>query len=162
MTPTLRFQRGSALLVAVIAIGVLMVLVMGAIQFTGSNRQAAVAKARGDRTASCAENARRYVLSKLDMNRISSAISFDEPLLDDTDPTHQSRLITGHYGAPESATIRPMASSSAGASRRQVRDMSNVIADPTLGGTYFRVVVKCREKPTDREQEVEFAFRYGL
>ena len=47
-------------------------------------------------------------------------------------------------------------------SQNQVRDIANNIAGTTLGGTYYRVVVKCREPVTNRETELEFAFRHGI
>lgn len=44
------FPRGNALLLTLIAVSVLMVLVVGAIQFTNSNREATTEKLRGTRS----------------------------------------------------------------------------------------------------------------
>ncbi|HET9451110.1 MAG TPA: hypothetical protein VFO83_09525, partial [Aggregicoccus sp.] len=76
--------RGSALLITLIAMGVLGVLVVGALQFTGTNRAAAVAKMRGDRVSACAETARRYLLSRLRVYGVDvSGLTLEQTLMDD-------------------------------------------------------------------------------
>jgi len=156
--------RGNALMMTLIAISVLMLLVVGAIQFTNYNREATAEKLRGDRVGACADAARRHLLSRLKLFRATNLQIFDTRLIDDPDPGARSRMSTGHYGEAEpSATVVSVNPVLMGAGARQSRDIANVAAagGGTLGGQYYRVVVKCQEA-SGRESEVEFLFRYGL
>lgn len=165
-------------MVTMIALAVLMVLVVGAIRFTGTNREAAVSKLKGDRMAACAETARRYLLSRMrifgvavtELNLVGDpqfgttyAYLPDDPL-----PAKQSIIGPGHFGdnltSPVSANKPQMVPGSMMAgSAALVRDLANAApASPYLGGSYYRVVMKCQEGSGARESEIEFVFRYGL
>lgn len=178
--------RGNSLMVTMIALAVLMVLVVGAIRFTGTNREAAVSKVRGDRLAACADTARRYLLSRLRVFgvsvtdlRLEGAVNqpnFYALLPDDAVDAQKSRIGAAHYGTevtsitastqgvPSAVAIVP--SSQIGSTGKMARDMANAApSTTTLGGTFYRVVMKCQEPGTlgaARESEVEFVFRYGL
>ena len=159
MTP-----RGSALLVAMIALAVLMVLVVGAIQFTSTNQQASIAKVQGDRVGACAETARRYLLSRLRTASIPvTSLTLDEQAKDAVAPADRTRMMTAHFGdTAAKPTIQVVSSSDFGAAQKQVRDLAN--AAPTsasLGGQYYRVVMVCNEQG-GRAAETEFVFRHGL
>ncbi|HYO59487.1 hypothetical protein [Archangium sp.] len=159
-----RVLRGNALLMTLVAMGVLMLLVGGAIQFTNYNREATSEKLRGDRVSACADAARRHMLSRLKLFSASTAFQLlDTKLIDDPDPQARSRLVTGHYGTQAQATVVSVNPVQMGASDRQVRDIANTApaGGGFLGGQYYRVVVKCQES-SGRESEVEFLFRYGL
>ncbi|WNG38982.1 hypothetical protein F0U60_39305 [Archangium minus] len=164
--PRTRVPRGNALLLTVIAIAVLMVLVGGAIQFTNRNREASAEKLRGDRVNVCAEAARRHLLSRLSLFQATGSLQIlDTRLIDDPDPDARSRMTTGHYGNDTAvATVKTVDAVTMGAAGRQARDMANAApSSATLGGQYYRVVVKCEESSGGgRESEVEFLFRYGL
>lgn len=164
-------------MVTMIALAVLMVLVVGAIRFTGTNREAAVAKLRGDRMGACADTARRYLLSRLRLYGVSVTDLKLDPaanttwafLPDDAVASKQSRIGAGHYDedltiAPSSIVLLP--STGFGAGANQIRDLANAApGSGTLGGQYYRAVVKCQEAGAlgvARESEVEFVFRYGL
>lgn len=154
--------RGSALLVTLIAMAVLGVLVVGAIQFTGTNRAAAIAKMRGDRVSACAETARRYLLSKLRVYGVDvTSLTLEQTLMDDAVASRRSTMTTTHYSEPNAqATVVAVSASSVSSSRGQARDLANRLVKPTLGGAYYRVVVMCKEE--NRSSELEFLFRYGL
>lgn len=158
-----RAPRGNALMLTLIAIAVLMVLVGGAIQFTNNNRAATAEKLRGDRVGACADAARRHLLSRLRLFRATSVQILDTTLIDDPDPDARSQMMTGHYGTAAESTVVSVSSVSMGEATKQARDIANTVSDAsgTLGGKYYRVVVKCQES-TGRESEVEFLFRYGL
>jgi hypothetical protein len=169
-------------MVTMIALAVLTVLVVGAIRFTGTNRVAAVSKVRGDRMAACAETARPYLISRLRLFGISVTDLQLDPvnsttwakLPDDDNPAKQSIVGAGHYGTDLTITAPAIAiipSASMGSASRQIRDLANAAPNSsTLGGTYYRVVMKCQEAGTlstvtdgvARESELEFVFRYGL
>jgi hypothetical protein len=151
-------------MMTLIAIAVLMGLVGGAIQFTNYNREATAEKLRGDRVSACADSARRHLLSRLRLFRATNDLQIlDTKLIDDPKPEARSQLRTGHYGGDKAeATVVAVSPALMGAANRQARDIANVAASGTLGGQYFRVVVKCQEASSGRESEVEFLFRYGL
>lgn len=170
-------RRGNALLVTMIALAVLMVLVVGAIRFTGTNQVAAVSKMRGDRLAACADTARRYLISRLRVNQAATAVVLDPAtgqnyrnLPDDAVSSRQSIIGAGHYDDNLLSLSQPhisvVPSSSFGASGMQARDLSNVMPTQTgIGGQYYRVVMKCQEPGTlgtARASEIEFIIRFGL
>ncbi|WNG34287.1 hypothetical protein F0U60_12110 [Archangium minus] len=165
MTSRTSFPRGNTLLLVLIANAVLMVLVVGAIQFTRFNRDASTEKLRGDGVNACADVARRHLLSRLKLYGSSSIFQLlDTKLLDDADPQARTSMVTGHYGsAGAQPTVVLVSPEQMGASDRQVRDIVNSVpaGGGFLGGQYYRVVVKCQES-SGRESEVEFLFRYGL
>jgi len=166
---TKRAPRGNALLMTLIAISVLMLLVSGAIQFTNYNREATAEKLRGDRVGACADAARRHLLSRLKLMSSPLLRTFQAELIDDPNKTARSVMRTGHYGEPapkpeEDNSVAIVDARLMGEGGEQARDIANIApsGDGTLGGKYYRVVVKCREKASQRESEVEFLFRYGL
>ncbi|PTL77651.1 hypothetical protein DAT35_43480 [Vitiosangium sp. GDMCC 1.1324] len=158
-------------MLTLIAIAVLMLLVGGAIQFTNRNREASVEKLRGERVSSCAEAARRHLLSRLSLFQTSGPLTLtqlDTKLIDDPDPNARSRMMTGHYDLGPDKTVTVVSAETMGAAGRQARDLANTApSSANLQGQYYRVVVNC-EEPTGnpaikgRQSEVEFLFRYGL
>jgi len=156
--------RGNSLMITLIALAVLMLLVAAAIQFTGTNREAAVSKARGDEMAACANTARKLLVAKLrtigvntNTLTLNTRIPTSAATADDTVPR------SAHMGAsaPEPVIVK-LDSTVMGSSRYQVRDVANTLSQSTLGGEYYRIVVSCRQPTTGAESEVEFTFRHGL
>lgn len=159
-----RAARGSALLLTLIALAVLLLLTIGAIEFTGINRRAAASQLNAERINGCAETARRYLLSRLSVFQLPRDIQLDQVLLDDANAADRSRMMTAHYtDTAASATVVAVGSESFSAARNQGIELGNTLPnDTTRSGGYFRVVVKCGEPNTTRESEIEFLFRYGL
>jgi hypothetical protein len=164
--------RGNSLVVTLTATAVMAVLVVGAIRYTGTNREAASSKIRADEATACAETARRHLLSQLRL--------FGSPIetlqLDRVNKTNYKRLndavatadqtimSISHYDedpltAPLSTGVVPANAFSA--ARASVQEVQNTIRPPVSGG-YFRVVMKCQLKNPVRESELEFVFKYGL
>ena len=161
---TTRSQRGNALMMTMIALAVLMMIVAAAIQFTGTNREAAISKARGDEMQACATVARKMLLSRLRTFGVpTGTLSLNTTIPDEQATGDQRQVRTGHFGAtsPEAVIVK-LDSASMGASRDQVRDVSNTLSSTTLGGDYYRVVVTCRHPTSNSESELEFTFRHGL
>lgn len=161
------------MIVVMVSVAILTLLVVSAIRFTGGNHDAAVMKNRGDQMASCAEVARRYLMAQLPVNPLSptqnelnpadTTVQFERILPDNDDATKRSVIGTGHLDSPaHAATIVSIAPLSVGAARKQVRDVANSLGPGTLGGQYYRVVVRCIEPGTTRASELEFSFRYGI
>jgi hypothetical protein len=164
MRSSLRRLRGNALLITIIALAVLMVLVVGAIRFTGTNREGAAAKLRGDKNEACAEVARRYLMSRLSIYSAPSlGTSGSLTLVDSANPAERSVISSGHYsgvdGGPGVALVPNNQFSWA---KQEVDDTANTLKNSGLGyGQTYRVTVKCSEPNNLRESEVEFVFRYG-
>lgn len=164
--------RGNALMVTLIALAVLMLLVAAAIQFTGTNREAAITKARADEVQACAEVGRKMLLAKLRAaGGGASVLPVVDPMqvtlngkLPDSQTAGQEKEIrTAHFdGTASNAVIVKLDSTVMGSSRYQARDMANTLAQTTLGGSYYRVVVSCKHPSSNAQSEVEFTFRYGL
>ena len=159
-----RGARGNALLITLIALAVLMLMTVGAIdEFTGINRRAAVSQLSGDRMAACAETARRYLISRLNVFQLPRNLKLDQTLLDDPIAADRSKMMTAHYADDiAGATVVAVSSETFSAARQQSSELANNLpTDTTRNGGYFRVVVKCKES-VNREAELEFLFRYGL
>lgn len=161
--PAARGARGNALLVTLIALAVLMLMTVGAIEFTGINRRAAVSQLSGDRISSCAETARRYLISRLNVFQLPRELKLEQTLMDDPNAADRSKMMTAHYADDVAqATVVAVGSEAFSASRQQSAELANNLpSDSTRNGGYFRVVVKCKES-ANREAELEFLFRYGL
>jgi hypothetical protein len=147
-----------------IGLAVLLMLVAAAIKFTGTSSQASVSKAKADQLAACANTSKRTLLSRLRTFGVPvTNVQVNESLPDGLNSTTQSTMLTGHYDAtgPEPTVIK-LESSAMGQSRKQLRDMSNTLSQTTLGGSYYRVVARCRSPVNGAESEVEFTFRHGI
>ncbi len=155
--------RGSSLLVTMIALAVLLVIVVGAIRFTGVNREGAAAKLLGDERSACADVARAYVLSRLQLTGVpASAFPIDERLPDAPAAADQTRVLSAHYDSTVAGlTLATVEASEFSESASGVREASNTISKSGSFGQYYRVVAKCRDA-RGRESETEMVFRYGL
>lgn len=157
-------RRGNALMMTLIALAVLLMLVAAAIQFTGTNREAAVAKSRADEMQACATVARRVLLSKLRATGVAvGTLTLNTQLPSSMNIADQNRVLSAHYdkNVPEPVIVS-LRSDSMGASRKQVKEVANIIGPPTMGGSYFRVVVTCQHPMSGSQSELEFTFRHGL
>lgn len=164
MRPMYLHARGNALMMTLIALAVLMMIVAAAIQFTGTNREASISKARADEVQACATTGRKLLLSKLRTFGVSPAgLSLNDKFPDTQSTITDKVMRTAHFDstAPEPVIVK-LDSKVMGASRYQVRDMSNTLAQTTLGGGYYRVVVTCRNPSSNAQSEVEFTFRHGI
>lgn len=157
-------RRGNALMMTLIALAVLLMLVAAAIQFTGSNREAAVAKSRADEMQACATVARKVLLSKLRTFGVPpGTLSLNTPIPSSMNVAEQNRVVTAHLDqATPQAVVVALDSRAMGASRNQVADVANRLGATTLGGQYYRVVVTCQHPTSGSQSELEFTFRHGL
>lgn len=160
----MRAPRGNVLLFTLIAVAVLLVVVVGAIRFTGQNREAAAAKRVGDERSACAEVARQYFLSRLQLYGVpvTSLPAMDERLPDAPVVADRTRVMTGHYGeANAGITLSSVEAAAFSEAAAGVREVGNSIVKSGTLGQFYRVVAKCRDD-AGRESETEFVFRYGL
>ena len=164
MKPNNLRTRGNALIVTLVALAVLMMIVAAAIQFTGTNREASISKARADEVQACATTGRKVLLSKLRTFGVSPTNLTVNDNFPDTQASSTDKVMrTAHFdNTGTEPVIVKLDSKLMGASRYQVRDMANTLAQSTLGGDYYRVVVTCRNPSSNAQSEVEFTFRHGL
>lgn len=169
----IRRVKGHVLVTTMVALAVLMVVVAGAIAFTGTNRRGAASEARADSMAACAESARRVIISQLSAANITVApIPLQQAFItdggwslpDNALDAGQSFVSAGHVrdGQASSAitTVQILSSKAMGAAQGQTRDLSNVAPASNTNGAYYRIVAKCTDAQK-REAEVEFVFRFG-
>jgi len=166
----MRSHRGSALLAALIVVGVLSLVTVATLRLASISKEQSVRDARLLSQTSCVDAARQYLLSRLRL--LSPAplteLTFDQAVKLDTGDRH---LYTGHVRAKDPVTggftgavpvvksVRGVLSSQV-TSRQGSRDLSNVIAWSSLGKNYH-VIVACAD-PVAGDMELEFTFRYGL
>ncbi len=161
------FSRGSALVITLIALAVLLLIVVGAITFTSRNRTAAVSATRNAQVEACAETARRYLLSRMRVHgafaRPVPEIILEQVLKDDAVEGDRSTMRTAHYDSDAgTATAATLSATSFGSAMLKVSDVVNTAGSPPgSGGRYYRVVVMCDE-PNGRQAETEFVFRFGV
>ena len=162
MPSNLANERGSSLIVVVIALSVMMVVAAAGISFTQRERGAAGAAMNAQLVASCAEAARSYMLAQLRTVGVApTGIVIDSPLLDEVEVARQSRMRSGHFDQVSVSGVDVLSSSGFGASVGTARDITNQLsADNTLGGRFYRMVVHCESR--GKQHELEFVVRFGL
>jgi hypothetical protein len=167
-----RPHRGSALLAALIVIGVLALVTVATMRMSSISKGQSAKDARTLSQTSCVEASRQYLLGRLRVFGLDpTIIKLDQPL---TVETGTRNLRTGHVrdqvggvwqGDPSAAvvtSVRAVPPNLVGNSSARNRDISNVIVPgPTLGGRSYRAVVACSD-PLAGDMELEFTFKYGL
>jgi hypothetical protein len=166
----MRSHRGSALLAALIVVGVLSLVTVATLRLASISKEQSVRDARLLSQTSCVDAARQYLLSRLRL--LSPAplteLTFTQTVTLDTGDRH---LYSGHVRPKDPVTgrfagnpvviksVRGVLSSQV-TSRQGSRDLSNVIAWSSLGKNYHAIVA-CSD-PVAGDMELEFTFRYGL
>jgi type II secretory pathway pseudopilin PulG len=165
----MRSHRGSALIAALIVIGVLALVTVATLRLASISKAQSVRDSRLLSQTSCVDASRQYLLSRLRLLSPTpvTELTFDQAVQLDSGTRH---LYTGHIrptgadGLPVGnvsviKSVRGVASSQVGSSKAN-RDLSNVIGWSSLGKNYH-VVVACAD-PVAGDMELEFTFRYGL
>lgn len=167
----MRSHRGSALIAALIVIGVLALVTVATLRLASISKAQSVRDSRLLSQTSCVDASRQYLLSRLRLLSPTpvTELTFDQAVQLDSGTRH---LYTGHVRdanapgfdprtTPISVvkSVRGVASSQVGSSQAN-RDLSNVIGWSSLGKNYH-VVVACAD-PVAGDMELEFTFRYGL
>lgn len=161
--------RGSALVVAVVALLISTVIAVGILRFTSREIAAANAGSRRQALVSCAEAARQLLVSRFHALTISpeQVTALNVPL-DGTGG--RTFAVGGHIGDGATSvqvnqvTILP---EDAFGKNTSVRDITNTIALIGQGGKPMKVIVHCVDHgdgtPTGgRQLEIEFGVRFGL
>ena len=169
-----RRTRGSALILAVVALVALSVLALAAIHFSGKENEVTQHVSRAEEVLACAEAARQNLLARfravgINPTQIKLACpSSSTPgvecvrLADDPNLARRSILSTGHYRQAQLPTVQGVEVVTGGVGAGGgVRDLTNSLAaSPTLGGQFYRIIVSCHSR--GRESEVEMLVRFGI
>jgi len=155
-----RFERGGALLAALIIIGVLALITAATMQLAQAGKVNAVRDSRKLSQTACVEAARQHVLGRLRVFGLDpTSIQLDRTIQVDSGGRN---LRTGHIGGAAVNSVVALPPSLVGGSTARNRDLTNLIVpSPVLGGRHYRVVVACTD-PLAGEMELEFTFKYGL
>jgi len=153
-------ERGSALIAALIIIGVLALVTVATLQLANISKQSSANDARRLSQTSCVEAARQYVLSRLRLvGQSPTSITLDQAVAVESG---QRKMRTGHVGNTAVVqSVMAVPSRLVSNSNAKARDISNIIGTPTTGGSAYRVVVACSD-PLAGDMEMEFTFKYGL
>ncbi len=160
-----RPERGSALLVAIIAVLVITVIGIGTIRFAGREVVGAYATSHEQALVACADAARQQLIAQFHL------VGFDPSQLQALDVplgTRGSGGTTtaqgGHYDTPFANIVfdqvTPLPAKATGRSK-PVEDLTNR-SRPGFGSQApYKIVARCVEA-NGRQLEVEFGLQYGL
>ena len=159
-------HRGSALLAALVVIGVLALVTAATMRLATLSKTHSVRDSRKISQAACVEAARQHLIARLNVFGLASPQSVT--FVDDvTTDTGTRKLRTGHIVPNKGDTPVITAAKTipykkfAGGARTAV-DRSNKILPAGFGsGNYFNTVVTCSD-PVAGEMELEFTIKYGL
>jgi type II secretory pathway pseudopilin PulG len=166
---TLRSQRGSGLLLAMIVVLVITVIAVGVVRFSSRELAGAYAGRHQDALVACAEAGRQLLLSQFRALGVQpvALTALNVPL--DNPATGQTRVLGGHYDSNvqvQQVSILP--DGTFGPDPNSVQDRSNRIFVTRLGsGSPYKVMVHCQDRGdgtmnSGRQLEVEFGVRFGL
>jgi hypothetical protein len=163
--------RGSALLAAMIVIGVLALVTAVTLTMASISKGNSARDARSLSQMSCVEAGRQYIFSRLRLFGLDpTSITLDQAVQVETGTRH---LYTGHVrpvvgGQPQGTyavvtAVLAVPGSFVGGGGSGSENMSNRIgrAGGTGTGGAYRVVVACTD-PLAGDMELEFTFKYGL
>ncbi len=164
----MRTQRGSALLIAIVAVLVLTVIGVGMIRFAGREAVGATASAHEQALVACAEAARLQLVAQFHALGFQPAQlqALNVPL--GTTGTGGNTVAQGgHYDTPvgniviDQVSYLPDIAAGPSSSARDLTGVSSLIGQ---GGRPLKVVVHCQDGVLGggRQLEVEFGIRFGL
>lgn len=152
-------HRGFTLIVAMIALTLGTLFVVGAIAFTGTERTAGVLHTRSEKLSACAQAARNLFLSQV---RVLQGNIADIQVNQTIDAgTQVFTLSNDHFGTVEIETVHRILDSSVGGGPMNANNRANRLGGNSLMAGYYSVTAMCSEAGGNA-QEVEFVVRVGL
>jgi type II secretory pathway pseudopilin PulG len=152
----IRKPRGSALLAALIVIGVIALMTVATLQLANISKQQAAKDSRSLSQVACVEAARQYVLSRLNLFKPATSITLDQAVQVDNG---FKRMRTGHVNDPVIHTVTAVSSSFVGGAKSGER--TNMVGPGAAPGAgVFQAVVACTD-PQAGDMELEFTFQVG-
>jgi hypothetical protein len=152
-------QRGFSLVLALLVVTMATLLVVGAIGFTGMERESATIESRSEAISACTQLARNRFLSKM---RVLGSV---KDLAESTDVGSTIRFMSGHFdSATAQDPVKAMVTGSTGARDVDVNDFSNRVG-PMVGLLHnYTLTAVCIDisnpnNPYPPKVEVEFGLR---
>jgi hypothetical protein len=167
----IRSQRGSSLVVSVIAIVVLTVIAVAMVRFSAREQAGALATMRHDQLVACARAAGRVLQSQFGLGVAPSApldLTIGDPAMRDS-----PRVVGGHIDQDMTVTdikiaqVTPTRTGAFTGAQQSVVDQTNVLRGFRSNSGPQKVVAHCQMgdksgPTTGRQVEVEFDVRTGL
>lgn len=156
-------QRGFSLLTVLVVLMVMLLLVAGALSFTGQEVAGAAQHVRRETMSACATAARNYIMSQIRTGAQGRAVNqFIAGELD----LGEFVVRTGHMDDTPGPTGPPPAVSPCplNASGGAMMDLTNTTLGfgGALGRQCFRIVATCIDTQTNSAREVEFQVTIAL
>ena len=155
-----RPHRGSALLAALIVIGVLALVTVATLRLASISKDQAAKDARSLSQTACVDAARQYLLGRLRVFGLDpTTITFTTAI-----PLENGNRViqTGHIDTPQITSVKAVAPGSVGGGASGLQDLTNkVVPGATMGGRPYMTVVTCID-PQAGPLELEFIIRWGL
>lgn len=169
-----RDPRGSALLIASIAMIIIAVIGVALVRFTQREVASATAGERAEALIACADAGRGLILSQLHAlgadPKTIGVLGSDGSLLDG--PTGRMRAMGGHVGQDPKLTativqVEDLPQNILGPQKKAFEGGNRTVKSGSMGGTPMKVTVHCQEgdlsTPTSgRQLELEFGILFGL
>jgi hypothetical protein len=161
-------ERGFSLIIALLVVGMATLMVMGALSFTGTEREAASIRNQDEVLSGCTQMARNMFLSRMRLfGAKPDSISIDAGI--GPPGPDQMRVRTGHYSGSGLSgvlitNVERIPAESVGTQQIDMHDITNVVKDKNsfLAG-FYRVTATCKDKASGgTEQEVEFMVKFGI
>ena len=166
----MRPHRGSALIAALIVIGVLALVTVATLRLADISKGQSAKDARKLGQAACIDAARQYLISRLRLFQVNSQVSFDQVITTEAGPRH---IYTGHVRQPDASgqltgavpvsvnAVTPVTAGIIGGGNVNRREITNMIGNASIGGRPYRVIVACSD-PLAGDMELEFTLKFGL
>lgn len=156
-------QRGFSLLTVLVVLMVMLLLVAGALSFTGQEVAGAAQHVRRETMSACATAARNYIMSQIRTGAEGRAVN---PFIAGQLDLGEFVVQTGHLdqglgpgGYPRAVSPCPL-----NASGGAMMDLTNTTLGfgGSLGRQCFRIVATCIDNRTNSRREVEFEVTIAL
>lgn len=158
---SLRSQRGSSILLAMIIVLVVSAVGVAMIRYASVELAGSSAGRKQQELVACAEAGRKMLLSQFKL--VGTPVVDLTPLNVALDS--RTRLAGGHYDGVSVVQVSRMPGWTAGPSRPSTLNWR--ISTESLGGSPYKVVVHCQvggdgTPGSGRQLEVEYGIRFGL
>jgi hypothetical protein len=166
-----QIERGSALVIAVIVVVIMSILAIGLIRLGTLETAGAMAGAKHEALAQCADSAAKLLMSKFHLLGAQplSITALNVPM---DGPLGHMRAVGGHIGTNDAMTVKVEQVAALGdtqmAGAQKVDSIGNRDKAPGVGKQPLKVTVHCVDHgdPADpqsgRQLEVELGILFGL
>lgn len=160
-------QRGFTMIVAMLVLLVGTLLVVGAIAFTGAERQAASTQMKADMLNACIHSARNMFISRMNVLRGNiGGTPLDAGIVLGDGTTNEGFLVQGgHFQERVNTELRAVEKvhvSTVGSADTNVQDLSNRADESNITRGHYNITATCTDIGTGAQQEIEFQIAAGI